>query len=249
MHLGIILEQQRQPDIFRGTFVGQSFPKIVMSYVDGHVQQVKLETLWNYYWNSSYTPPANRPSAAGLSPRRQAGRRRHGALRARRVRALHVGQQADRADAITAVSLENASVRVEITILWHLVGSAASNVYRSLGTSYKDVIVRPVSRSAVRDCISKFRFELARTSQRPDVERCIEESLNGEFVPRGLAVDGVQLRNIAATVGHKLAEGDPLLLQFVRTTSVPTGMNEVFEMVCTAKFQWRLGEVLFQDLV
>jgi regulator of protease activity HflC (stomatin/prohibitin superfamily) len=109
------------------------------------------------------------------------------------------GEQADRADAITAVSLENASVRVEITILWHLVGSAASNVYRSLGTSYKDVIVRPVSRSAVRDCISKFRFELARTSQRPDVERCIEESLNGEFVPRGLAVDGVQLRDIAAT--------------------------------------------------
>ena len=31
-------------------------------------------------------------------------------------------------------------------------------------------------------------------------------------------------------------------VQVVRTTSVPTGMNEVFEMVCTAKFQWRLGE-------
>lgn len=112
---------------------------------------------------------------------------------------LGEGEQADRADAITAVSLENASVRVEITILWHLVGSEASNVYRSLGTSYRDVIVRPVSRSAVRDCISRFRFELARTSQRPDVERCIEESLTGEFEPRGLAVDGVQLRDIAAT--------------------------------------------------
>lgn len=59
--------------------------------------------------------------------------------------------------------------------------------------------MRRVSRSAVRDCISRFRFELARTSQRPDVERCIEESLTGDFEPRGLAVDGVQLRDIAAT--------------------------------------------------
>jgi regulator of protease activity HflC (stomatin/prohibitin superfamily) len=109
------------------------------------------------------------------------------------------GEQADRADAITAVSLENASVRVEITILWHLVGSEASNVYRSLGTSYRDVIVRPVSRSAVRDCIAQFRFELARTTQRPDVERCIEKSLTDDFERRGLAVDGVQLRDIAAT--------------------------------------------------
>jgi thiol-disulfide isomerase/thioredoxin len=39
------------------------------------------------------------------------------------------------------------------------------------------------------------------------------------------------------------AEGDPLLLAFTRTTSVPVGVNQHYEMVCTAKFQWRLGEV------
>jgi thiol-disulfide isomerase/thioredoxin len=38
------------------------------------------------------------------------------------------------------------------------------------------------------------------------------------------------------------AEGDPLLLQFTRTTSVPTGTDQHYKMVCTAKFQWRLGE-------
>jgi thiol-disulfide isomerase/thioredoxin len=37
------------------------------------------------------------------------------------------------------------------------------------------------------------------------------------------------------------AEGDPLLLQFTRTTSVPTGANQHYHMVCTAKFQWHLG--------
>jgi thiol-disulfide isomerase/thioredoxin len=42
---------------------------------------------------------------------------------------------------------------------------------------------------------------------------------------------------------HFAAEGEPLLLQFSRTTSVPVGVNQQYEMVCTANFQWRLGEV------
>jgi thiol-disulfide isomerase/thioredoxin len=37
------------------------------------------------------------------------------------------------------------------------------------------------------------------------------------------------------------AEGDPLLLQFTRTTSVPTGENKNYEMLCTAKYHWKLG--------
>jgi thiol-disulfide isomerase/thioredoxin len=37
------------------------------------------------------------------------------------------------------------------------------------------------------------------------------------------------------------AEGVPLLLQFVRKTTVPTGMNQHYEMTCTAKFQWQLS--------
>lgn len=37
------------------------------------------------------------------------------------------------------------------------------------------------------------------------------------------------------------SEGPPLLLQFVRKTSVPTGAGECYEMTCTAKFQWQLA--------
>lgn len=37
------------------------------------------------------------------------------------------------------------------------------------------------------------------------------------------------------------AEGAPLLLQFTRSTTVPMGDNQNYEMVCTAKFQWQLG--------
>jgi thiol-disulfide isomerase/thioredoxin len=37
------------------------------------------------------------------------------------------------------------------------------------------------------------------------------------------------------------AEGEPLLLQFSRTTCVPTGDNNYYEQICTARFQWKLG--------
>lgn len=37
------------------------------------------------------------------------------------------------------------------------------------------------------------------------------------------------------------AEGAPLVLQFVRTTTVPTGSGAKYEMVCKAAFQWQLG--------
>ncbi len=169
---------------------------------------------------------------------------------------LGEGDQADRADAITAVSLENASVRVEITILWHLVGSEASNVYRLLGVNYRDVIVRPVSRSAVRDCVAQFRFELARTSQRPDVERCIEESLTEEFQPRGLAVDGVQLRDIAATpelqasIESKLqAEQDAQRAQFRQDQARIDAETRVIAAGAEAEANRLVAESLTPDLL
>ena len=39
-----------------------------LSFVDSHVQQVKLESLWNYDWNSTYAPPLRRPPATGQPP-------------------------------------------------------------------------------------------------------------------------------------------------------------------------------------
>jgi len=41
---------------------------INLSFVDGHIQPVKLELLWSYYWNSTYAPPVSRPSATGQPP-------------------------------------------------------------------------------------------------------------------------------------------------------------------------------------
>ncbi len=38
------------------------------------------------------------------------------------------------------------------------------------------------------------------------------------------------------------AEGETLPLQFIRTSSVPVGANQHYQMICTANYRWRLGE-------
>ena len=41
---------------------GQKLPGgIAMSFADAHVEMVRLENLWQQYWNNHYEPPAVRP--------------------------------------------------------------------------------------------------------------------------------------------------------------------------------------------
>ncbi|MEI6390418.1 MAG: prepilin-type N-terminal cleavage/methylation domain-containing protein [Verrucomicrobiota bacterium] len=42
--------------------LGQPLPgSINMAFFDGHVELVKLDRLWDYYWHLNYVPPAKRP--------------------------------------------------------------------------------------------------------------------------------------------------------------------------------------------
>jgi prepilin-type N-terminal cleavage/methylation domain-containing protein len=46
----------------RNVPAGQVLPGAsIMGLADGHVEVVKLQNLWNYYWHKDYTPPAIRP--------------------------------------------------------------------------------------------------------------------------------------------------------------------------------------------
>jgi thiol-disulfide isomerase/thioredoxin len=65
----------------------------------------------------------------------------------------------------------------------------------------------------------------------------------GDSVVDGKKAHHFELLWGGAKVGLDFAaEGDPLLLQFIRTTVVPAAMGQQYTMVCTAKLKWRLGE-------
>jgi len=65
----------------------------------------------------------------------------------------------------------------------------------------------------------------------------------GDSIVDGRKTHHFELVWAGAKVGLDFAaEGQPLLLQFTRTTVVPAAMGQQYTMVCTAKFNWRLGE-------
>jgi thiol-disulfide isomerase/thioredoxin len=68
---------------------------------------------------------------------------------------------------------------------------------------------------------------------------------HGQEQLRGQACHRFELVWAGAQVELWLAAtGDPLLVQFVRTASVPTGDDECYEMVHTARFAWQLNAKL-----
>lgn len=83
----------------------------------------------------------------------------------------------------------------------------------------------------------------------PDVLQFVNTQASGLTDGGDSVVDGKKAHHFelvwsGAKVGLDFAaDGEPLLLQFTRTTVVPTGMDQQhYQMVCNAKFKWRLGE-------
>jgi thiol-disulfide isomerase/thioredoxin len=82
----------------------------------------------------------------------------------------------------------------------------------------------------------------------PDVAQYVQTQASGlvdggEKVLDGKRVHHFELTWSGARVALQFAaEGEPLLLQFTRTTIVPTAMDQTYQVVCKAKFNWRLGE-------
>jgi regulator of protease activity HflC (stomatin/prohibitin superfamily) len=101
-------------------------------------------------------------------------------------------------DAIQAFSKENAAVFVDLTVLWSVDPAMADTVYRTVKDQYKETLVRPITRSATRDCVAQFDFDVARTSERPAVAQCIVEQMEQQLAAKGIIVESIQLRGMRA---------------------------------------------------
>ena len=64
-------------------------------------------------------------------------------------------------DSIQALSADGLLMPVDITIAYRLVGGDAPLVYRNIGADYVDKIIRPASRTAVREAIAGFTAQEA----------------------------------------------------------------------------------------
>ncbi len=110
--------------------------------------------------------------------------------------------EAERDDAVEAVTADNAVVDVDATVLWYLdlLGDSPKQIYREYRTAseVERRLLRPVSRDVIRDCVADVPFEEARTTHRQQIADCAQEGISEKVSASGVIIRAVQIRNMSA---------------------------------------------------
>ncbi len=99
-------------------------------------------------------------------------------------------------DAIEVLTSDGLTLKLEITVQYRLLPSAAPVVYKSIGEDYVDKIVRPEIRSALRDKAVNYMSTDLYSIKREDFVVKVKTLLEDAFKKRGLVLEGVLLRDV-----------------------------------------------------
>ena len=100
------------------------------------------------------------------------------------------------ADAITTLTKEGLSVDLDMTVLYSLIEEKASDIYREVGLTYDEKIIRPTIRTAIRDIIAQYEAKDIYSAKREEAAIKIQDQLTAGLEPRGIRVEDVLLRNV-----------------------------------------------------
>ena len=91
-------------------------------------------------------------------------------------------------DAIQALTSEGLMVRLDVTVWYKLIPEGAAEVYSTLGTKYVDKIVRPATRTSIRNIIANYKVEDIYTKNRAEVSTQIGENLRESVKYRNVEI-------------------------------------------------------------
>ena len=99
-------------------------------------------------------------------------------------------------DAIRALSADGLEVTIDLTVLYKIIPTKAPSIYRELGIGYRDVIVRPIARTRIRDLAANYEAVSLYSSKREEFQSKIFEAISSDFENRGLVLEQLLVRNI-----------------------------------------------------
>ena len=125
-------------------------------------------------------------------------------------------------DALRVLSADGLEVIIDLSVLFKVKGDEAPNILKEIGTDYLDKIVRPVSRTAIRDNAVSYDAVALYSSKRDEFQSRIFATIEKSFAKRGLALEQLLVRNITlpasvkASIESKInAEQDAQKMTFV----------------------------------
>lgn len=96
-------------------------------------------------------------------------------------------------DAISSLSMDGLTLKLDVTVWFRLSENDAPQVYRTIGMDYVEKIVRPAVRTAIRDVSVGYSATDIYSIKREDFVRDITKNLENAFNGRGIILERVLL--------------------------------------------------------
>ncbi len=125
-------------------------------------------------------------------------------------------------DAIRVLTADGLEVVIDLTVLYRVIATEAPRIVKETGLDYRDKIVRPLTRTKIRDNSVYFTAIDLYSTKRDLFQGRIFKSIEEDFKKRGLVLEQLLVRNITlpATVKGSIeekikAEQDAQKMEFV----------------------------------
>ena len=125
-------------------------------------------------------------------------------------------------DAIRVLTSDGLEVTIDLTVLYKLLPSEAPQLLRETGDDYTNKIVRPVTRTKIRDNSVYYEAIALYSTKRDEFQQRIFTSIENDFKKRGLILEQLLVRNITlpqsvkTSIEQKIsAEQDAQKMEFV----------------------------------
>lgn len=125
-------------------------------------------------------------------------------------------------DAIRVLSSDGLEVTIDLSVLYNVIPSKAPFIMQNIGVDFKDKIVRPVTRTALRDNAVAYQAVDLYSTKREEFQNKINTTISKNFARNGLEVQQILVRNISlpqsvkASIESKInAEQEAQKMQFV----------------------------------
>lgn len=154
-------------------------------------------------------------------------------------------------DAIRVLTSDGLEVVIDLTVLYKVLPVDAPEILRETGLDYADKVVRPLTRTRIRDNAVYYDAVSLYSIKRDEFQRRIFESITGDFQKRGLLLESLLIRNITlpqavkTSIEQKMsAEQDAQKMQYVLQKEQQEAQRKRVEAQGIADYQHIISESL-----
>lgn len=170
--------------------------------------------------------------------------------------AVRTEGQVEGDDAIRVLTSDGLEVTIDLTVLFRLNPDETPRLLKETGADYIDKIVRPVSRTKIRDNAVRFEAVSLYSTKREEFESRIFKGIENEFKRRGIVLENILIRNISlpqsvkSSIEQKIqAEQEAQKMQFVLLKEKQEAERKRVEAQGIADYQAKINSTLTPELL